>query len=37
VLSLAEIEREFGPYRIITKITTSAADAAIPVQAAARL
>ncbi len=36
VLDLASLEREFARYRIATQITTSAADAAIPVRAAPR-
>jgi hypothetical protein len=36
VLELGDIEREFARHRITTEIATSAADAAIPVRAAAR-
>ena len=36
VLNLEAIEREFAPYRITTQITTSAADAALPIPAIAR-
>ena len=36
VLELAAIEREFARYRIATQVTTSTADAAISVRAAAR-
>jgi hypothetical protein len=36
VLDLAAIEREFAPYRITTRITSSAANGPIPVSATAR-
>jgi len=37
VLELAAIEREFSRHRIATQIVSTAADAAIPVRAAARV